>query len=286
MNARDSAGVECERIVPDEADAREIMRTNLIGMRTALTIAGSDSSGGAGIQADLKTFSAHGVFGMSAITAVTAQNTLGVRGIQVLTADFVTAQIDAVAEDIPPDATKIGMLANAEIAAAVASAIARHKLPNVVLDTVMIAKSGARLLEPDAVAAIRDHLLPLATIITPNIPEAEALTGLTLRTATDLRRGATRLAEAGARAVLLKGGHLEGPAIDVLWDGREFHELFADRLPGSQTHGTGCTLSSAIAARLALGDDLVAACRAAKLYVTRAIKEAPGLGHGHGPLRH
>jgi hydroxymethylpyrimidine/phosphomethylpyrimidine kinase len=255
-------------------------------MRTALTIAGSDSSGGAGIQADLKTFAAHGVFGMSAITAVTAQNTLGVRGIEVLPAPFVAAQIDAVAEDIPPDATKIGMLANAGIAAAVAEAIVRHTLANVVLDTVMIAKSGARLLEPDAIAAIRDRLLPVATIITPNIPEAEALTGLTLRNVADLRRGAARLAEMGARAVLLKGGHLDGPAIDVLWDGREFHELFAERLPGLQTHGTGCTLSSAIAARLALGDNLITACRAAKDYVTRGIKEAPGLGRGHGPLRH
>lgn len=286
MNTRESAEVECERIVPDETDAREIMSRNLSGMRTALTIAGSDSSGGAGIQADLKTFAAHGVFGMSAITAVTAQNTVGVRGVEILPAEFVAAQIDAVAEDIPPDATKVGMLASAAIVHAVAAAILRHGLSHVVLDTVMIAKSGARLLEPDAVKAIRDRLLPLATVITPNIPEAEALTGFTLQGVADLRRGATRLAEMGARAVLLKGGHLDGPAIDVLWDGREFHELVAERLPGSHTHGTGCTLSSAIAARLALGDELLEACRAAKQYVTRAIREAPGLGQGHGPLRH
>lgn len=255
-------------------------------MRTALTIAGSDSSGGAGIQADLKTFAAHGVFGMSAITAVTAQNTLGVRGVIALPPDFVASQIDAVAEDIPPDATKIGMLANAGIIEAVAAAIQRHRLENVVLDTVMIAKSRARLLDEDAVAALRDRLLPLARVVTPNLPEAEALTGMTLTSVADLHRAAIRLVEMGARAALVKGGHLEGPATDVLWDGTRAIELAADRVETLHTHGTGCTLSSAIAARLAHGDDLASACRAAKAYVTRAIAQAPGLGHGHGPLRH
>lgn len=289
MNARESEGVECERIVPgvcESADARDIMSPNLSGMRTALTIAGSDSSGGAGIQADLKTFTSHGVFGMSAITAVTAQNTTGVRGIEVLPASFVAAQIDAVAEDIPPDAVKIGMLANAEIAEAVADAISRHRLPHIVLDTVMIAKSRARLLDADAVDALRDRLLPLADIVTPNVPEAEALTGLVLRSVEDLRGAARQLVEMGAHAALVKGGHLDGPATDVLWDGRRLVELTVPRIASPHTHGTGCTLSSAIAARLALGDDLESACRAAKHYVTNAIRQAPGLGRGHGPLRH
>ena len=255
-------------------------------MRTALTIAGSDSSGGAGIQADLKTFAAHGVFGMSAITAITAQNTLGVTRVDVIDPGMVTAQIDAVASDIGIHATKIGMLANAAIVSAVAAAIRRHALPHVVLDPVMIAKSGAKLLDDDAVRALATELFPLAGVITPNAPEAEALTGLRITGIADLRRAASRLVEMGARAALVKGGHLEGPAIDVLWDGRTATELPAERLSTRHTHGTGCTLSSAIAARLALGDDLVSAARAAKAYVTRAILEAPQLGKGHGPLRH
>jgi hydroxymethylpyrimidine/phosphomethylpyrimidine kinase len=255
-------------------------------MRAALTIAGSDSSGGAGIQADLKTFAAHGVFGMSAITAITAQNTLGVTAVEALSPAIVSAQIDAVAVDIPPDAVKIGMLASAAIVDAVAAAIARHGPPNVVLDTVMIAKSRARLLDDEAIATLRDRLLPLALVVTPNVPEAEALTGLRITSTDDLAHAARRLVELGARAALVKGGHLDGPAIDVLWDGSAVLELRADRIETRHTHGTGCTLSSAIAARLALGDDLVTACRSAKAYVTRAIAQAPGLGHGHGPLRH
>ena len=255
-------------------------------MRTALTIAGSDSSGGAGIQADLKTFAAHGVYGMSAITAVTAQNTQGVTEVAALSPAMVRAQLVAVATDIPPDATKIGMLANADIIVAVAEAIREYRLPNVVLDTVMIAKSRAPLLAVDAIGALRDRLLPIANVITPNVPEAEALTGLAIASVADLRTAARRLVELGARAALVKGGHLSGPAIDVLWDGREMIELKADRIESRHTHGTGCTLSSAIAARLAIGDSLIDACRAAKAYVTRAIQQAPGLGHGHGPLQH
>ena len=255
-------------------------------MRTALTIAGSDSSGGAGIQADLKTFAAHGVYGMSAITAVTAQNTQGVTEVAALSPAMVRAQLVAVATDIPPDATKIGMLANADIIVAVADAIREYRLPNVVLDTVMIAKSRAPLLAVDAIGALRDRLLPIANVITPNVPEAEALTGLAIASVADLRTAARRLVELGARAALVKGGHLSGPAIDVLWDGREMIELKADRIESRHTHGTGCTLSSAIAARLAIGDSLIDACRAAKAYVTRAIQQAPGLGHGHGPLQH
>ena len=255
-------------------------------MRTALTIAGSDSSGGAGIQADLKTFAAHGVFGLSALTAITAQNTLGVMRASAVDPDLVAAQIDAVAADLPIHATKIGMLANAGVIEAVAAAIERHRLPNVVLDPVMIAKSGAALLDPAAVDALRARLLPLADVVTPNAPEAAALTGQPVTSLADLRRAAAALVECGARAALVKGGHLSGPAVDVLWDGRTFTELSAGRIESRHTHGTGCTLSSAIAARLALGDDLAAAVRAAKSYVTRAIAEAPGLGHGHGPLQH
>lgn len=255
-------------------------------MRTALTIAGSDSSGGAGIQADLKTFAAHGVYGMSAITAVTAQNTQGVSDVVALAPELVRAQIVAVATDIPPDATKIGMLANAGIITAVAAAIGEYRLPCVVLDTVMIAKSRASLLDATAIGALRDLLLPLAAVVTPNVPEAEALTGLTIASIEGLRAAARRLVELGARAALVKGGHLDGPATDVLWDGRQLTELSAERIETRHTHGTGCTLSSAIAARLALGDSLTDACRSAKAYVTRAIAEAPGLGKGHGPLQH
>jgi hydroxymethylpyrimidine/phosphomethylpyrimidine kinase len=253
---------------------------------TALTIAGSDSSGGAGIQADLKTFAAHGVFGTSALTAVTAQNTLGVTGVETLPPAFVAAQIDAVVDDIPPRATKLGMLANEEIVRAVAHAIARHKLQNVVLDTVMVSKSGVRLLAPEAIDAIIRLLFPLATVITPNLLEVEALTGRRVDKASDFQRAAAELIELGAPAVLVKGGHLAGDAVDLLWDGREAIELVAERVSSRHTHGTGCTLSAAIAARLALGHDLADAVRLAKDYVTRAIGQAPGLGHGHGPLQH
>lgn len=253
-------------------------------MRTALTIAGSDSGGGAGIQADLRTFHAHGVFGTSAITAVTAQNTLGVRAVQALDAGIVTAQIDAVAEDFIVSATKIGMLANAAIIRAVAAALDRHRLQPVVLDPVMVAKGGDALLAADAVAALRDELISRATIITPNLPEAEALTGLTITTMAGMRQAAAALLGAGARAVVIKGGHLDGPAIDLFVDANSSEELSAPRLDTKHTHGTGCTFASAIAARLALGDGLLPAVRAAKAYVHRAIELAPGLGHGHGPL--
>jgi hydroxymethylpyrimidine/phosphomethylpyrimidine kinase len=255
-------------------------------MRTALTIAGSDSIGGAGIQADLKTFAAHGVYGCSAITAVTAQNTLGVTAVAEIDAAMVAAQIDAVVADLAVHATKIGMLASPAIVLSVADAIARHRLVNVVVDPVMVAKGGARLLDEQAVEAIRSRLLPLATIVTPNVLEAEALTGRAIATLDDQREAAAAILELGPRAVLVKGGHLTGPAVDVLHDGRGTIELGADRIDTRHTHGTGCTLSAAIAARLALGDDLPAAARAAKAYVTRAIAQAPGLGRGHGPLQH
>ena len=255
-------------------------------MKLALTIAGSDSSGGAGIQADLKTFAAHGVFGLSAITAVTAQNTTGVSDVAILPPALVTAQIDAVISDLGADAAKTGMLGNAAVAAAVADAIERLAIGRLVVDPVMVATSGARLLDEAAVHTVRTRLLPLAMVITPNVAEAEILTGLRIERTADLAVAARRLVELGARAALVKGGHLEGPATDAFWDGSTALELVAERVPGRNTHGTGCTLSAAIAARLALGDALPDAVQRAKEYVTRAIAQAPSLGHGYGPVQH
>ena len=255
-------------------------------MRTALTIAGSDSGGGAGIQADLKTFAAHGVFGTSALTAVTAQNTRGVFAVHALPPELVAAQIDAVMSDLPPHAIKIGMLANAAIAVAVADRLRALAVVPIVLDTVMIAKGGAPLLDAGAIDTIRRELIPLAAVVTPNVPEAEALTGVSIRSTDGLREAAAQLVAAGARAAVVKGGHLDGPAVDVFYDGRTFTELRADRVATRHTHGTGCTFSSAIAARLASGDDLLAAVRGAKDYITRAIAQAPQLGAGHGPVQH
>jgi hydroxymethylpyrimidine/phosphomethylpyrimidine kinase len=255
-------------------------------MRTALTIAGSDSSGGAGIQADLKTFAAHGVFGTSAITAITVQNTRGVEDVVPLSPDLVVRQIDAVLDDLGAGAIKIGMLATAPIVTAVARALAARRPEALVLDPVIAASGGAPLLDPEGIGALLAHLLPLAAVVTPNGPEAAILTGLSITSSTDLGRAARRLVALGARAAVVTGGHLAGPAIDVLCDGRSLTELRADRIATVHTHGTGCTFSAAIAARLALGDDLPSAVRAAKAYVTRAIEQAPGLGHGHGPLQH
>jgi hydroxymethylpyrimidine/phosphomethylpyrimidine kinase len=254
-------------------------------MQTALTIAGSDSSGGAGIQADLKTFTALGVFGTTAITAVTAQNTHGVQRILAMPADLVTAQIEAVVTDLRPAAVKIGMLASADIVLAVAGAIRRFDLSHIVVDTVMVATGGTPLLDAGAVALLQQDLLPLATVVTANVPEAEALTGLRITSIEDLWAAARQLVAAGARAAIVKGGHLTaGPAVDVLVAGGETLELRADRLPTRHTHGTGCTFAAAIAAGLANGASLADAARAAKAYVTRAIARAPGLGGGHGPL--
>jgi hydroxymethylpyrimidine kinase/phosphomethylpyrimidine kinase len=253
-------------------------------MRTALTIAGSDSGGGAGIQADLRTFTALGVHGTSAITAITAQNTLGVSAILALPPTLVVAQIEAVVSDLGADAVKIGMLANADIAAAVADALSRLRLSPVVLDPVMVAKGGASLIDAAAVAVLRSRLFQLATVVTANIPEAEALTNMTVTTVDDARRAAAAMVEAGAHAAIVKGGHLAGDAVDVLFDGATFTEFRSARIVTAHTHGTGCTFASAIAARLAIGDSLVEAVGAAKRYVTRAIQQAPGLGHGHGPL--
>src|SRR4051812_6080618 len=207
-------------------------------MRTALTIAGSDSSAGAGIQADLKTFTAFGVYGTTAITAITAQNTLGVTSVQVLGPEILRAQIEAVISDLGADAVKIGMLGTAANVDVVAEAITRHQLIKVVLDPVMLATHGARLLDEDGVAALRERLLPLVTVITPNLAEAEALTGITVRTPVDMRRAAKVLVESGARSVIIKGGHLEGAPLDLLFDGREFTELTGDRVDTHHGHGT------------------------------------------------
>jgi hydroxymethylpyrimidine/phosphomethylpyrimidine kinase len=255
-------------------------------MRTALTIAGSDSGGGAGIAADLKTFAAHGVFGTCAITAVTAQNTLTVARADALHPALVAAQIDAVAVDLPVHAVKIGMLANAGIVEAVAAALDRHRLGPIVLDPVMVAKGGARLLDEAAIETLRARLLPRAAIVTPNALEATVLTGIRIQSPADQRRAALALVAAGAAAALVKGGHVPGDAVDVLAHGDRVAELRAPRVESRHTHGTGCTLSAAIAARLALGEALEAAVAGAKAYVTRAIAQAPGLGHGHGPLQH
>jgi hydroxymethylpyrimidine/phosphomethylpyrimidine kinase len=256
-------------------------------MKTALTIAGSDSGAGAGIQADLKTFAAHGVYGTSAITAVTAQNTVGVTGVVALSTDIVTLQIEAVAGDIGADAVKTGMLATAAIVEAVAAAIDTLELPAVVVDPVMIAKSGDRLLEDDAVAAIKAELLHRAFVVTPNIPEAEILAGVTIASQGDAREAARRIMGFGPGAVIVKGGHLDGPeVIDLLYDGREFREFRGPRVESRHTHGTGCTFSAALAANLALGRALSDAVERSKSYVAHAIRHGLAIGHGHGPLDH
>ena len=255
-------------------------------MQTALTIAGSDSGGGAGIQADLKTFAAHGVFGTCAVTAVTAQNTLGVTLVEVLSPAMVAAQIDAVAPDLHPAATKLGMLAGADIVRTAAEAIVRHRLSNVVVDTVMVAKGGSRLISDDAVAAMRDALLPLADLVTPNLPEAEVLSGLRIRTIEDMRRAAQQIAALGAKAVLLKGGHLPGDATDVLWSNDRMIEITERRVDTRHTHGTGCTFSAAIAAYLARGEALERAVSLAKEYITGAIRAGFVIGAGHSPVHH
>ncbi|POB09527.1 bifunctional hydroxymethylpyrimidine kinase/phosphomethylpyrimidine kinase [Sulfobacillus sp. hq2] len=256
-------------------------------MARALTIAGSDSGGGAGIQADLKTFMAFSVFGMSAITAITVQNTVGVERVQALDPEVVGAQIDAVTRDLGTDAIKIGMLFSKPIIEVVAERLRQWPGIPVVLDPVMRAKGGAPLLDPGAEKALRDVLLPLATVVTPNLPEASALVGFPVQTRADMQKAAHVLENLGVPFVLIKGGHLaDEEAVDLLLhEGRETW-LSAPRIETLHTHGTGCTLSSAIAAGLARHDNIEQAISTAKEYVTQAIRHAPGLGHGHGPLLH
>lgn len=253
----------------------------------ALTIAGSDSGGGAGIQADLKTFAAFGVYGMSAITSVTAQNTCTVAGVHDLPPDFVAQQIDLVAHDIGVDAAKTGMLSSAAIVQAVAESVQRNRIERLVVDPVMVSKSGDPLLREDARRAVLELILPLAMIVTPNLPEADALTGKQVSNRQDMARAAEQLHEMGARNVLIKGGHLdETNATDILFDGERISELTARRIDTKNTHGTGCTYSAAIAACLAQGLEVPAAVARAKDFVTGAIAHALPLGHGHGPLDH
>jgi hydroxymethylpyrimidine/phosphomethylpyrimidine kinase len=259
-------------------------------MKKALTIAGSDSGGGAGIQADLKTFAAHGVFGVCAVTALTAQNTLGVQGVFEIPPGFVGLQIDSVARDIGADAVKIGMLSNAGIIEMVAAKLAEYALGPVVLDPVMVAKGGDPLLREEAREALVAILLPLATVVTPNVPEAEILCGFAIRSAQDMRNAARAIRALGPKAVVVKGGHLlDGDSsVDILFDGRNFTEYAAPRVESKNTHGTGCTFSSAIAAQLALGRPLREAMQSAKDYVSRIIAASVelGIGHGFGPMDH
>ena len=253
----------------------------------ALTIAGSDSGAGAGIQADLKTFAALGVYGVTVITAITAQNTQGVRAVQDVDPAVVAAQLDAVAEDFSIAALKTGMLSSAAIIETVAAGIRRHGLGPLVVDPVMIAKSGDRLLREDAVEALRRRLLPLAHVVTPNIPEAQVLSGRPIRTHSDRLAAARAIMELGAHAVVIKGGHSDDdPIVDLLVDQQGVHEYRATRIVTSSTHGTGCTFSAAIAAALARGRDLQDAVGEARDYLSLALASAPGLGHGHGPLNH
>ena len=252
----------------------------------AMTIAGSDSGGGAGIQADLKTFSALGVYGSSTLTAITAQNTVGVTMVHEIPIDIIVAQIDAVLSDIGADAVKTGMLASSAIVETVADEMERHQVSRLVVDPVMVAKSGDRLLREDAVEALRTRLIPLAAVVTPNIPEAEALTGLKIETDEDVRRAAEAIVQLGARAVVVKGGHREGPATDLFYDGVRFQEFSAPRIDTVNTHGTGCTFASAVAAGLAKGLEVVESVELAKDYVTEAIRRSFPVGHGHGPLHH
>ena len=252
----------------------------------ALTIAGSDSGGGAGIQADLKTFSAFRVFGMSVITAVTAQNSLGVQGVENLPPAFVALQLRSVLSDFGAGAAKCGMLSTAPIIEAVAATLADDPVEKLVVDPVMVSKSGDALLQPDARQALIERILPLALVVTPNLPEAESLAGIPVASRPDMEEAARRIHRLGPRYVLVKGGHLKGDAIDLLWNGKAFTAFRAPRIDSGNTHGTGCTLSAAIAAGLARGQAIGDAIRDAKAYVTRAIREGFAAGRGVGQLRH
>lgn len=255
-------------------------------MKTALTIAGSDSSGGAGIQADIKTFAALGVFGMSVITAITAQNTCGVTNIRELDDEIIADQIAAVYSDIHVDAVKIGMLSSAAITRVVADALARHGARNIVVDPVMVAKSGSRLLKPEAIDALKRYLFPLADVVTPNLHEAEEIVGFPVGDRAAMERAAVAIKAMGPRYVVVKGGHLPGAACDLLYDGQSFTVHSNERIETKHTHGTGCTFSSAIAAGLAKGLPVEEAVVAAKRYITIAITHGFPLGKGVGPTHH
>ena len=255
-------------------------------MKKALTIAGSDSGGGAGIQADLKTFAAHGVFGMSVITAVTAQNTLGVLAVQDILPEIIAKQIEAIFEDMGADAVKVGMVSQPQTIRVIATGLRKYAPPLVVVDPVMVSKSGYHLLQPEAELVLVQELLPLATVVTPNIPEAEAIIGRSIVTFADMEEAARVIHAMGPQHVLLKGGHRADDATDILFDGHRFVRFEAPRVPTKNTHGTGCTLSSAIAANLARGLSVEQAVGAAKRYITVAIEHALPIGKGVGPTHH
>ncbi len=256
-------------------------------LRSVRTIAGSDPGAGAGIQADLKTFAALGVYGTSVITALTAQNTREVTAVHEAPPEFIAAQIDAVVQDIRPDAVKTGMLSSAGIIEVVAAKLRQYALPNVVVDPVMVSKSGARLLREDAAEALRQSLLPLAHVVTPNIPEAEELVGYEIRTYLQVQEAAREIHHMGPRNVVIKGGHREGETVvDTLYDGRDIHEFSGPRIHTTSTHGTGCTFASAIATYLALGESIRDAVALARRYLEGALAHAYPIGHGHGPVNH
>ncbi|ERJ11859.1 bifunctional hydroxymethylpyrimidine kinase/phosphomethylpyrimidine kinase [Haloplasma contractile] len=256
-------------------------------MERLLTIAGSDSSGGAGIQADLKTFSAHEVFGMSVITAVTAQNTQGVFAVQDIDPGIIKKQIEAIYDDILVSAVKIGMVSQVETIKTIADTLKHYNEQNIVLDPVMISKSGYDLLQPDAKEALIEHLIPLARVITPNIPEAEVITGRSIKTVVEMKEAAKMIFEMGPSYVLVKGGHLEEEdSTDLLYDGTDFYFYTSKRVPTKNTHGTGCTLSSAIAANLGKGQEIRDAIKNAKDYIQMAIEHSFSIGKGVGPVHH
>jgi len=255
-------------------------------MKVLLTIAGSDSCGGAGIQADLKTFSALGTYGMSVITAVTAQNTMGVESVRELDREIIEDQINCLFQDIPIDAVKVGMVASREIIDVIGETLSRWQPPYVVIDPVMVSKSGCHLLRPEAKEELIKVLLPLADVVTPNIPEAEAITGVKITDIEQMEQAAVMIKELGAKNVVIKGGHLDGDPVDVLYANGRFYHFKGNRVHTKNTHGTGCTFSSAIAAYLARGYDVYQAVKRAKDYITGAIEQALDIGHGVGPTNH
>ena len=255
-------------------------------MKTALTIAGSDSSGGAGIQADIKTMTANGVFAMSAVTALTAQNTTGVTGIMEVSPEFLKEQIDCIFTDIRPDAVKIGMVSSAELIRAIAEKLKEYQAENIVVDPVMVATSGAKLISDDAIGILKEALLPMADILTPNIPEAEVLSGMEVKTEEDMVKAAEKISRTYRCAVLLKGGHQLNDANDLLCRGEEHRWFYGKRIDNPNTHGTGCTLSSAIASNLAKGFDMETAVERAKAYISGALGAMLDLGKGSGPMNH
>ncbi len=255
-------------------------------MRKALTIAGSDPSGGAGVQADLKTMSALGVYGMSVIVSVVAENTARVISVEDISPRVISDQIDAVFEDIFPDAVKVGMLSSEEVMRTVAAKLAEYRPQHIVIDPVMYAKNGAPLMQEDAIDSLISLIVPVATVLTPNIPEAEKITGMRISTIDDMKKAGEKIVSMGAKAALVKGGHYIGDASDVLFDGSDFHIYTTKRINTKNTHGTGCTLSSAIASNLALGYPLPESIKRAKDYVTGAIEHALDIGKGNGPTNH